>query len=120
MAQAGDKSAIARGIIELGRAMHLQTVAEGIEMTEQADVLRTLGCDLGQGYLFARPLDASDLSERLTAETASGKGSNGAADMAGGAAESGGAADMAGGADGSRVVDVDGAAAKRRGKSKAA
>ncbi len=74
VAQEGVESAIARGIIELGRAMHLETVAEGIEMAEQAEMLRTLGCDLGQGYLFARPLDASALSERLSAETANGAG----------------------------------------------
>jgi len=33
-------------------------VAEGIEIPEQADRLRALGCDLGQGFLFARPMDA--------------------------------------------------------------
>jgi diguanylate cyclase (GGDEF)-like protein/PAS domain S-box-containing protein len=54
----GVESAIARGIIELGRAMRIQTVAEGIEADEQAEVLRTLGCELGQGYFFARPLAA--------------------------------------------------------------
>jgi diguanylate cyclase (GGDEF)-like protein/PAS domain S-box-containing protein len=52
----GAESAIARGIIELGRAMHIQTVAEGIEGDEQAEVLRSLGCELGQGFFFAKPL----------------------------------------------------------------
>jgi predicted signal transduction protein with EAL and GGDEF domain len=36
--------------------MKIQTVAEGIEADEQAEVLRTLGCELGQGFYFARPL----------------------------------------------------------------
>ena len=36
----------------------LRTVAEGIEAVEQADRLRELGCQLGQGYLFDRPLGA--------------------------------------------------------------
>jgi diguanylate cyclase (GGDEF)-like protein len=110
VAQEGVESAIARGIIELGRAMHLQTVAEGIEVPEQADMLRTLGCDLGQGYLFARPLDASVLSERLAAEAANG----------GAGAEPGGAAESRAGAESSDAIDVHGSGAKRRGKSKAA
>jgi EAL domain-containing protein (putative c-di-GMP-specific phosphodiesterase class I) len=40
----------------MGRALKLCVVAEGIETTEQADALRELGCDIGQGYLFAKPL----------------------------------------------------------------
>ena len=55
----GVESAIARSIIDLGRAMQIETVAEGIEANEQADVLRSLGCEFGQGFLFARPLDPS-------------------------------------------------------------
>jgi EAL domain-containing protein (putative c-di-GMP-specific phosphodiesterase class I) len=43
-------------ILEMARALGLQTVAEGIETREQ---LRALGCDLGQGYLLARPMDAA-------------------------------------------------------------
>jgi diguanylate cyclase (GGDEF)-like protein len=58
VAHEGAESAIARGIIELGKAMNIQTVAEGIEMDEQAEILRTLGCELGQGFFFARPLAA--------------------------------------------------------------
>jgi len=58
VAHEGAESAIARGIIQLGKAMNIQTVAEGIEVDEQAEVLRTLGCELGQGYFFARPLAA--------------------------------------------------------------
>ena len=58
VAHEGAESAIARGIIELGRAMQIQTVAEGIEVDEQAEVLRTLGCELGQGFFFAKPLAA--------------------------------------------------------------
>jgi diguanylate cyclase (GGDEF)-like protein/PAS domain S-box-containing protein len=53
----GVESAIARSIIDLGRAMQIETVAEGIEAGEQAETLRSLGCGFGQGFFFARPLD---------------------------------------------------------------
>jgi EAL domain-containing protein (putative c-di-GMP-specific phosphodiesterase class I) len=49
------ESAIARSIIELGKAMHIRTVAEGIEVGEQAERLHDLGCEFGQGFFFARP-----------------------------------------------------------------
>jgi EAL domain-containing protein (putative c-di-GMP-specific phosphodiesterase class I) len=65
VAHAGAESAIARGIIELGRAMNIQTVAEGIEVDEQAEVLRTLGCELGQGFFFAKPLAANAWADLL-------------------------------------------------------
>lgn len=53
-------ASIAAAIISLAHALGLSTVAEGIETDEQLAVLASLGCDLGQGYLFARPapLDA--------------------------------------------------------------
>ncbi|GAA4499746.1 putative bifunctional diguanylate cyclase/phosphodiesterase [Gluconacetobacter tumulicola] len=46
---------IVRSVISLGKALHKQVVAEGIETEAQAAILRELGCDYGQGYLFARP-----------------------------------------------------------------
>jgi diguanylate cyclase (GGDEF)-like protein len=65
VAHNGRESAIARGIIELGRALNIQTVAEGIEAPDQAETLRTLGCDLGQGYFFARPISADEWAGML-------------------------------------------------------
>ena len=47
--------AFARAIIALGNSLGLPIVAEGIETPEQLRVLRRLGCELGQGYLFGRP-----------------------------------------------------------------
>jgi EAL domain-containing protein (putative c-di-GMP-specific phosphodiesterase class I) len=64
----GVESAIARSIIDLGRAMKIETVAEGIEGDEQARVLHTLGCEFGQGYYFARPLDPSAWVDMLGSE----------------------------------------------------
>ncbi|CAD5106452.1 phosphodiesterase DibA [Zestomonas carbonaria] len=52
--------AIARSVITLGHSLGLKVLAEGIEQPEQAELLRQLGCDLGQGYLFGRPQPAVD------------------------------------------------------------
>jgi EAL domain-containing protein (putative c-di-GMP-specific phosphodiesterase class I) len=49
--------AIVRGIIDLAHALGLAVVAEGVEHPSEAAQLRLLGCDLGQGYLFARPAE---------------------------------------------------------------
>ena len=46
-------------IIALGRTLNLRIVAEGIEEEWQLERLRTLGCELGQGFYFARPTDAA-------------------------------------------------------------
>jgi EAL domain-containing protein (putative c-di-GMP-specific phosphodiesterase class I) len=45
--------------------LHLTTVAEGIETAEQAAELQLLGCGIGQGNLFARPLPHRELRELL-------------------------------------------------------
>jgi len=45
-------------MIDLAHALGLTAIAEGIETAEQLTVLRALGCDLGQGYFFARPASA--------------------------------------------------------------
>jgi diguanylate cyclase (GGDEF)-like protein/PAS domain S-box-containing protein len=52
----GDDAALARGIVQLARALRLTTVAEGIEQPDQLGQLQEMGCERGQGYLFARPL----------------------------------------------------------------
>ena len=63
--EGSDASALARAIIELARTLHLTTVAEGIESSDQLTELRSAGCDLGQGYLFAKPLPREDLEALL-------------------------------------------------------
>ena len=57
--------ALVRGIIELARSLGLRLVAEGIEFPEQQAILRALDCPLGQGFLFARPLEAEQLRALL-------------------------------------------------------
>ncbi|HEY7454761.1 MAG TPA: EAL domain-containing protein [Thermoleophilaceae bacterium] len=50
--------ALARAVIELGAALDLKVIAEGIETPEQISALRAFGCDLGQGFYFGMPGDA--------------------------------------------------------------
>ena len=49
-----------RTIVTLGHALGLSLVAEGIETEAQLDLLRDCGCEMGQGYLFGRPMPAED------------------------------------------------------------
>src|SRR4029453_18761878 len=56
VSESGERPAIARAIVELGRTLGLRRVAGGIEEAPQAGWLGNLGCPLGQGYLFSRPL----------------------------------------------------------------
>jgi diguanylate cyclase (GGDEF)-like protein len=58
-------SALARTIVELGRGMRLETIAEGIENVEQLEQLRRLDCQLGQGYHFSVPLGDVELTAYL-------------------------------------------------------
>jgi EAL domain-containing protein (putative c-di-GMP-specific phosphodiesterase class I) len=57
---AGD-DALARAIIDLTHTLGLVVVAEGIERPEQAEELRRLRCNLGQGFYFTGPLDAEEI-----------------------------------------------------------
>jgi EAL domain-containing protein (putative c-di-GMP-specific phosphodiesterase class I) len=65
MGQDGERSALAGAIIDLGRTLGLKTVAEGIEQPSQLAELEALGCDIGQGYHFARPLERQALEAFL-------------------------------------------------------
>jgi diguanylate cyclase (GGDEF)-like protein/PAS domain S-box-containing protein len=56
---------LAAAVIALGESLSLDVVAEGIEYDEQAASLRGLGCDLGQGFLFARPMPHDALHDYL-------------------------------------------------------
>ncbi len=59
--QSGDASGIATLVVALGRQLNLSTIAEGVETQEQRACLQAMGCQEGQGYLFARPLTAEQL-----------------------------------------------------------
>jgi diguanylate cyclase (GGDEF)-like protein/PAS domain S-box-containing protein len=64
--------ALAKAIVQLGRSLNLETVAEGIEKSLQVEGLRALGCRYGQGFLFARPVAPEEM-DRLLPLMASGE-----------------------------------------------
>jgi diguanylate cyclase (GGDEF)-like protein len=55
-------------IVDIGKSMNIEVVAEGVETMEHAGILRDLGCDILQGYAFSRPLAAADLEAFLKAQ----------------------------------------------------
>ncbi|MBC6477525.1 MAG: EAL domain-containing protein [Hormoscilla sp. GM7CHS1pb] len=54
---------IAKAIITLAHSLGLDVIAEGIETPQQREILRSLDCEYGQGYLFSRPLDGQEVIE---------------------------------------------------------
>jgi diguanylate cyclase (GGDEF)-like protein len=61
------KSAIVSAVVALSKAIGSTTVVEGVETLPQLEELKNLGCDVGQGYYFARPVSAAAFSTMLTA-----------------------------------------------------
>ena len=64
--------AVVKMVIELGKALGLRVVAEGIEVELDADELTRLGCPIGQGFLFARPMQGTEIPEWFRSYRASG------------------------------------------------
>jgi EAL domain-containing protein (putative c-di-GMP-specific phosphodiesterase class I) len=63
---------LADAVIRLGQALHLETIAEGIETDQQLAALQAMGCRLGQGYLFARPSEPDTIRALLDQAQATG------------------------------------------------
>ena len=57
-----DDATIVRAIIQLGRSLGMQVIAEGVETLEQETYVINEGCHEGQGYLYSKPLPARELS----------------------------------------------------------
>jgi EAL domain-containing protein (putative c-di-GMP-specific phosphodiesterase class I) len=68
-----DTGEIVRVIAMLARNLGLKVVAEGIERQEQMEMLRDLGCETGQGYLFSKPVSADAIEQLLTSRRAFAK-----------------------------------------------
>ncbi len=64
-----ERSVIMQAVQTLGQGLGIPITAEGIETAEQLSQLREMGCAVGQGFLFARPLDAGALSQLLMEES---------------------------------------------------
>lgn len=56
---------LVKSIIALGTNMNMKIIAEGVEKSEEADMLRTMGCERAQGYFFSRPLSEKDVTDKL-------------------------------------------------------
>lgn len=68
LAPAGAGSAVIGGLLHTARMLDITVIAEGIENAEQADGLARLGCPLGQGYFFSKPLDKAAATQLLLAD----------------------------------------------------
>lgn len=55
--------ALIRSVVQLGRALELEVLAEGVERTEELAAVRAEGCDLAQGHLFSMAVDAAGMAE---------------------------------------------------------
>ena len=56
---------IVRSVMHMAESLDLQSIAEGIETVEQWQIVRALGCELGQGYLFSRPVPPDEITRML-------------------------------------------------------
>lgn len=65
MQRDNDSRKIVASVIGLGQSLGMTVVAEGVETEEQATILRRLGCDVGQGWLFGNPLNGTETAQWL-------------------------------------------------------
>jgi diguanylate cyclase (GGDEF)-like protein len=72
IAQSAGADALLHTLVQLGKQLHLETLAEGIEDVIQLERLQAEGCDSGQGFLLARPVPAARVAELLTLQHAEG------------------------------------------------
>jgi predicted signal transduction protein with EAL and GGDEF domain len=65
LGQKAESPVVVKSIVDLGHSLGLKVMAEGIETRDQLDFLKAVGCELGQGYLFARPMQANAVADYL-------------------------------------------------------
>jgi EAL domain-containing protein (putative c-di-GMP-specific phosphodiesterase class I) len=68
MSNGNGQSEIIGTIVSLARNLNMGVSAEGLETAEQLEQLRTMDCELGQGYLFSRPLDATSAGSLIASQ----------------------------------------------------
>jgi EAL domain-containing protein (putative c-di-GMP-specific phosphodiesterase class I) len=64
-----ESKSVVRALLQLGRALSLETLAEGIEQAQELAFLQEAHCNSGQGFLFARPLEARAVEAVLQSST---------------------------------------------------
>jgi EAL domain-containing protein (putative c-di-GMP-specific phosphodiesterase class I) len=74
---------VVKATVHLAHSLGIRVVAEGVELPEQAEVLRAMGCDEIQGYLLCRPLPAAEFMEWKAAGSARAFGPDGTAPASG-------------------------------------
>jgi len=57
--------ALCEAIVVMAHKLGVKVIAEGVETEQQRDLLKKIGCDYGQGYLFSMPLSSEKFEERL-------------------------------------------------------
>jgi diguanylate cyclase (GGDEF)-like protein/PAS domain S-box-containing protein len=70
LAEGKGDQALVRSVVEMGEALDMQIVAEGVESRAQIDRLSNMRCTVGQGFFFARPLNAANVNELIRAQVA--------------------------------------------------
>jgi diguanylate cyclase (GGDEF)-like protein/PAS domain S-box-containing protein len=73
LSRTSDSAELAWTVVRLGQSLQLQTVAEGVEDSAQFLALRRMGCDIGQGYYFGRPMEGDALGRLLDEERSPAK-----------------------------------------------
>ena len=69
MLDSEDNAIIVKTIIQLSKSLGMQVIAEGVENLEQERFIIGLGCDEGQGYLYSKPVSASEISALIRRAT---------------------------------------------------
>ena len=67
----GQSKSIVQAIMALSKSMNMDVTSEGVETVEQLKAIQKMGCHTGQGYLFSKPLLASEFGRRLISQTLS-------------------------------------------------
>jgi len=69
MIQDSEAKAIVKTCIMLGHELNMKIIAEGVESEKHLDLLAKMGCDIGQGYYFSRPISAEEMTNYLQAHS---------------------------------------------------
>jgi len=57
---------VLESVIEMAKKLNMLTVAEGVEVKEDIEFLREVGCDIVQGYYFSRPIPSQEFFQQFT------------------------------------------------------